>query len=156
MEALADWRLKDWLEAITYIATILAAIAGSTLFLINMRSNAIEANHAVLARAWTNEGDMLSTHIKFVDLLLENSDGDIIGTINSPHLDQPLDASVDVGWFSSTLSIKQLQGRSITTVATIKLKISGNENRLSWQSETVQLPDYLPRSTLLWPHRLAR
>jgi len=152
MEAISDWKLKDWLEAAAYTVAILGAIAGAAIFVVNARANAIEANRTVLTRAWTNEGDILATDTKFVDLLLENHDGDIIGTLNSPSLDQPLDVSVDVGWFYSTLSITQLQGRTIAPIATVKLKIAGNDNRLLWQSETLQLPDYLPKSTSLWPH----
>lgn len=152
MEAISDWKLKDWLEAAAYTVAILGAIAGTVIFLLNSRSNAIEANRTVLTRAWTNEGDMLATDTKFVDLLLENHDGDITGTLRSPQLDQPLDVSVDVGWFYSTLSITQLHGRTIAPIATVKLKIAGNDNRLLWQSETLQLPDYLPKSTSLWPH----
>lgn len=152
MEAISDWKLKDWLEAAAYTVTILGAIAGAAIFLVSARADAIEANRTVLTRAWTNEGDITAKDTKFVDLQLVNHDGDIIGTLSSPTLDQPLDVSVDVGWLYSTLSITQLQGQTIATIATAKLKIAGNHNRLLWQSETLRLPDYLPRSTSLWPN----
>ena len=156
MKVTGDWQLKDWLEAGAYAVAILGAIAGAAVFLSSARSDAIEKNRAALARAWTNEGDVLSNETKFVDLILENEDGDIIGTLTSPRLDQPLDIHADVGWFSSTLTIKQLRGRSIATVATVQVKVVGNNNRLAWQATTLQLPEYLPRSTKLWPHPLVQ
>ncbi len=152
MEAIADWKLKDWLEAGAYAVAILGAIAGAIVFLSSSRSNAIDANRAALARAWTNEGNVLFNETKFVDLILESHDGDLIGRLNSPRLDQPLDVSADVGWFSSTLTFTELRGRAIVPIATVNVKIVGNNNRLSWQATTFKLPDYLPRSTELWPH----
>jgi hypothetical protein len=154
MKATRNWKLKDWLEAGAYAVAILGALAGALLFLGNARSNAIDKNRSTLVRAWTNEGDVLSKETRFIDLVLEDHDGDVIGTIASPRLDQPLDVHADVGWFSTKLTITQLRGRVIAPVATVQVKITGNDNRLSWQAIDFQVPEYLPRATTLWPHPL--
>ena len=152
MEAIADWKLKDWLEAVAYAVAILGAIAGAALFLSNWRSNAIQENRAALARAWTNEGDVTSSETKFVDLVLESHEGDLIGTLSSPRLNQPLDVSAEVGLFSTTLTLTELRGRAPVKVATVSVKVKGNNNRLLWRLTPFKSPDYLPRSTELWPH----
>src|SRR5690606_14926637 len=105
-----------------------------------------------LARAWTNEGDVTSSERRFVDLILESHNGDLIGTLNSPRLDQPLDVSADVGWFSTTLTLTELRGRAPVRVAKVNVKVGGNSNRLSWRAKSFNWPDYLPRSAELWPH----
>lgn len=155
MKATTDWTLKDWLEVCAYIAAIVGGIAGGSIFLANAREDAISNSRAALVQHWTNEGDVSSNEKKFIDLALENIDGDVIGTLTSPKLTTPLDVHVDIGWFSSKLTVKQLQARTVSTVATIRLKITGNQNRLSWSVISSSLPDYLPQSTTLWPHPVA-
>lgn len=156
MEAISDWKLKDWLEAGAYAAAILAAIAGAIVFLGGLRSNAIQENRAALARAWTNEGDVTSSETRFVDLILESLDGEVIGVLNSHRLDQPLDVSADVGWFYTTLTLMELRGGAPVPVAKVKVKVGGNSNRLSWRAATTRFPDYLPSSTELWPYSVPR
>ena len=82
--AIGNWTLKDWLEATTYIIAVVGAVAGSIVFLVNARKTSIETTRKDIVRAWTNEGDILSKETAFIDLKLENSDGDIIGTLESP------------------------------------------------------------------------
>lgn len=154
MKTTRNWKLKDWLEAGAYAVAILGALAGALVFLGNARSNAIDKNRSTLVRAWTNEGDVLSKETKFIDLVLEDHDGDVIGTIASPRLEEPLDVHADVDWFSTKLTTTQLRGRTIAPVATVHVKFTGNDNRLSWQAIDFQVPEHLPRATTLWPHPL--
>lgn len=146
-----NWKLKDWLEAGSYVVVILGALAGAYIFLANLRAGAIEANRIAITRAWTNEGDVTSQETKFIDLVLENHDGDIIGTLTSPRINHPLDVHVNVGWFSSDLIIVQLHNRTVNTMAKVNLKVSGNNNRIEWDAPLDFLPEFLPRKTVLWP-----
>lgn len=153
--AMGNWTLKDWLEAAAYTVAIVGAIAGSIVFLANARKSSIETTRKDIVRTWTNEGDILSKETAFIDLKLENSDGDIIGTLESPRLDNPLDVSVDIGWGSSTLTVTELRGRSLIHVATVKIEVVGNHNRLKWRVTSPNVPSYLPRSSELWPNPVA-
>lgn len=152
MREMRDWKLKDRLEAGAYAAVILAVLAASVIFVSNARSTAIAGNRSAIARAWTNEGDALSNETRFIDLTLEDRDGDIIGTLSSPPLEAPLDVRVAVGWFSSQLTVTQVRGRSIAPIATAEVKITGNHNRLSWRVTSGEDLAYLPRETTLWPN----
>jgi hypothetical protein len=150
-----NWTLKDWLESVAYTAAVLGAVAGGIIFLSNSRKESIETARHDLARNWTNEGDILSKQTAFIDIDLQNNEGDIIGTLKSPHLGKPLDVHVDVGWASSNLVISELRGRSIIQIATVKIKVVGNHNRLDWRVSSSGAPDYLPRHSELWPNPLA-
>lgn len=145
------WTLRDWLQAGANLAIILWAIVGALLLLSNARASAVADNRQSIVRAWTNEGDMLSSETRFIELRLSDYDGDIIGTLTSPGLNQPLDVSAEIGWFSSTLKITELRGRSVSPVATVQVTVGGNNNRLQWQVESSDEPDYLPVTTTLWP-----
>ncbi len=153
--SIENWTLKDWIEAVAYTVAILGAIAGAIIFLANARNESIKTSRSDIVRNWTNEGDILSKETAFIDLDLENSDGDIIGTLKSPRLDQPLDVHVDVGWGSNKLVISQLRGRSVVQIATAKIQVTGNHNRLQWHISSSDAPEFLPRSTELWPNPLA-
>ena len=151
MEATSNWKLKDWLEAGAYAVAILGALAGAYIFLANERAEAIEVNRISITRAWTNEGDVTGEETKFIDLVLENHNGDIIGTLTSPRINHPLDVHVNVGWFSSDLIITQFHNRTVNVIAEVNLKVSGNNNRIEWNTPSGTLPNFLPRKTVLWP-----
>jgi hypothetical protein len=145
--------LKDLLEVCAYGTAIIASVAGAVLFLARKRNQSIETTRKNLARTWTNEGDILVEETHFVHLCLEDEDGDIIGRLESSGLERPLEVQCQVGWWSTKLNISELRGRSLVTVASIKLRITGNNNRLRWrQVTTTPCPD-LPFSTTLWPSR---
>ena len=145
------WTTKDRLEAMTYVVAIVGGISAAVLYFSNSRAQSISQARTELLRTWTNEGDITSTETHFIDLKLESFDGDIAGTLSSPQLDSPLDVAVDVGWHSSTLSITQLRGRSVVPIAEVKVALSGNNNRLGWDTTSTSPPAYLPPSTILWP-----
>lgn len=67
---MASWDLAQWLEALAYVVAIVGGIAGALVFITRARRDAIEALCRDLARAWTNEGDILSkeSHLITLDL----------------------------------------------------------------------------------------
>lgn len=149
---MVSWTLKGWLESASYAVVIIGAIAGAVIFIVNMRSKAIETARHDIAQRWTNEGDILSKETAFIDLNIENSDGDLVGILESPRLERPLETHVDVGWRSSTLVISELRGRHLVHIANVSIEVVGNHNRLRWQITSSNPPSYLPRSTTLWPN----
>ncbi len=148
-----NWTLKDWLESAAYAVAILGAVVSGIIFLANSRREAIESTSKEIIRSWTNEGDISSRESLFVDLQLENHDGDIIGTLQSSKTNHLLDVHANVGWRSTELTVIKISGRSVNRVATAYIKLTGNNNRLQWQISG-DAPDYLPRSTELWPNQV--
>lgn len=150
------WSWKDWLEAGSYTVVLLGAFAGAMLFLANHRREAIEGARKALVRSWTNEGDISSGEALFIDLRLEDHDGDIIGTLHSPQRDWPLDVHVDVGWHASVARILEVRSTYVAEVAQARVTVDGNQNRLKWEVTSRDSPDFIPRSTVLWPSRFER
>lgn len=121
------------------------------IFIADNRSDSIDNSRKEIVRGWTNEGDVTSPESTFIDLKLENNDGDIVGTLQSPQLDHPLDVQASIGWCSTLLVISEVRGRSIVEVGRAEVKITGNKNRMQWRLTGARTPDYLPRETTLWP-----
>ena len=151
LNEIANWNVKDWLEAGTYLVTIVGAMSGAIIYAANLRSTSIEETRKILARAWTNEGEVGGKETRFVAIELKDHDGDLIGSLWSPLLDRPLEVHVDVGWRTSKLHISKLMGRSCVPVTTIQVRVTGNKNRLSWAVTSANRPSYLPPFTVLWP-----
>ncbi|GAB3091370.1 hypothetical protein [Lysobacter terrae] len=140
---------KDLLEALTFLVAILGGLAGAVLFLVKHRKAAIAQARTELVRAWTNEGDVSSKDRAFIDLRLSNMDGDIIGTIQAS--EQQLEVHTNVGWRATTLTISEYRGRSgLFHIATARVRVTGNSNRLEWRLVGIKYPDFLPVSTTLW------
>ena len=146
-----DWALKDWLEAATYVIAIVGAIAYSYIYLSSAREEAIVSATEVLQQAWTNEGDISSSETHFITFDLANSDGDLIGSLQTSQYPRTLDVYAEVGWFSTRVYVSELSGRSVLPVAEVKIKISGNKNRLSWNVTEGNQIKVLPQETTLWP-----
>jgi hypothetical protein len=145
------WSMKEWVEAASYTVVLLGAFAGAMLILSNHRREAIDQARNALVRTWTNEGDISSRETHFMDLRLTDADGDIIGTLSSPQLDWPLDVNVDVGWRSSIVHVREMRNAAVVEVAVAHVVIDGNQNRLKWEVTSADAPDFIPRSTVLWP-----
>ena len=139
------------LEALASLVAILGGIFGAIIYVLGTRRKAIDSTRQIIARAWTNEGDIHSTESIYITLELENADGDLIGSISSSAHDRLLEAHADVGWLKTKLQISELRGRSITPFATATLKISGNNNRLKWLVKNDANQNILPVQTILWP-----
>jgi hypothetical protein len=153
MAALPDpWTLKDSLEAASYVVAVAGAITGAIIFIVNAYRKAVSHLRQQLIRAWTNEGDVTATDTRFIDLTLEDHDGDIVGTLESPSIHEPFSVNADVGWRSADLRISALSGRNVVHVATARVRLSGNDNRLRWRIVKGTPPTYIPDVTVLWPN----
>ena len=143
--------IQGKVPVVASVVAIIGAMSGGAIFLIKARSDAIRHTRELIVRTWTNEGDVSSTETHFIDLELQNSDGEIIGSLRGPQFDATFDVSVDVGWHSSTVSIVQLHSRSIAEIARAKVVLTGNDNRLELKITSSNAPAYFPQSTTLWP-----
>lgn len=148
---MAEWSVKDWLEALAYLAAIVGGLSAAVVYFYGVRNEAISVVRKEIARAWTNEGDITSKETRFITLELENKDGDLIGSLSTNAQNRPLEVHADVGWFSTQISISMLQGRSVIPVAVAKVSLTGNNNRLEWSLVGNQGAEILPRQTVLWP-----
>lgn len=145
------WDLSQGLEALAYIVAIVGGIAGAIIYLHGVRKSSIESTIQIIARAWTNEGDISSTESKFVTLELKNIDGDLVGSISTSAQANTLEAHATVGWLSTELQVSELLGRNVVPIGTAKLKLIGNRNRLKWSFNGKKESALLPKDTLLWP-----
>lgn len=148
---MADMNVKDWLEAGAYAVAIVSALSGAIGYGFSERKKRIANNRKIIARGWTNEGAINGGETHYITLKLKSYDGDIIGSLESPSLDRPLELHATVGWRSTELRISELRGRSLLPVGIVRVEIQGNENRLRWTLVSDEGGNVLPRSTTLWP-----
>lgn len=104
-----------------------------------------------IVRAWTNEGDISSNERKFVTLDLALKDGDVYGTLSLNTEERLLGAHVGIGWGRATLQVSRFRSRGLQPIATVRLRLSGNRNRLKWKVVKEEEKGVLPAKTLLWP-----
>lgn len=143
--------IKHILETVTYVVAIMGGIGGAYVYFENVRKESIETTREEIVRAWTNEGDIKSAEKKFITLELENHDGDISGSLLTNTQDNPLEVHADIGWFSTTLKISELRWRNVVPIATVKIMLEGNNNRLEWRLIENDGLHLLPKQTVLWP-----
>jgi hypothetical protein len=151
-DVMSQWDLKEWLEALAYLAAIVAPLVLGAAYLLRRRHEDIKALTQELARSWTNEGDINSEEGTFVDLDLSLLDGDLVGSLTCPGEERPLEAHVEVRWGRAALSVTRLLGRSLQPIGTVELKLKGNRNRLHWKLKTRYSGSMLPVTTVLWPN----
>jgi hypothetical protein len=147
----ANWDVLKWLEALAYLIAVLGGISGACLFLFRLRKQHITFTFNTIARAWTNEGDISATDTFYVTLELADMDGDLVGSLSSNAHDGVLEAHAYVGWFNTKLVVTELRGRHLLSVGTVRLKLSGNNNRLQWHCKSQSDAHLLPQRTVLWP-----
>lgn len=143
--------MKENLEIISLAIGILASVLTGLWFIWNKRKSSIHENYNTLARTWSNEGCVGSTESMFINLNLRLSNGELFGSVSSPEIERDYDVYVTVGWFSSLLTIGESFGRGTFVKATVKVKITGNRNRLEWTPIKVPPQYKLPTKTILWP-----
>lgn len=142
--------MKDQLQILLFIVSILTPLIGGLWFLWRQRKAAIQKNYQTLAREWMNEGDISSKESKYITLKLTLKNGDLYGTIESPLLKRDYEVHVSTGWFTSKLEVTELLGRNIVFKATAKIKITGNRNRIRWRATKIKDTDVIPTKTILW------
>lgn len=143
--------LLEWLQAGDSSFAIVGGLLAAPYFLWRARRSAIASHYTDLAQDWTNEGAIGSAEPMFVHMSLKLERGELSGSIRSSLLAEELDVNVTPGWFWSTANITLLQGRSVFTVAIVRLRLRGNRNRLVWDATTLHTPNVLPRRIELWP-----
>lgn len=148
---MADWSIKDWLEALAYIVAIIGGIAAAVVYFQKIRQESIITTRKEIVRAWTNEGDINAKEFRFITLELDNLDGDIIGSLSTNANNRILEVHANVGWFSTILHISELQGRNVIPIAKVKIKLTGNNNQLEWSLIGNRGENLLPKETVLWP-----
>jgi hypothetical protein len=144
--------MKDSLVAMVQLMAILAGLAGTVLYIMRTRGSSIEAMRRDLARSWTNERAIHSKERLFVELDLRLGDGDLVGQVNCNASDRPLEARVEVGWGRALLHVSELLGRRVVPVGRVRLRITGNRDRLNWRLVGHKGEAVLPRRTELWPN----
>ena len=143
--------MNETIEIIALIIGITTPVIGGLWFLWKTRKSSIQNNYQTLAQSWTNEGSINGTESMYISLNLTLNNGEIYGSITSPQLERDYDVNVKPGWFSSTLTIGESFGRGVALKAIVKVKITGNRNRLRWQPIEVPPTYTLPKRTELWP-----
>ncbi len=133
------------------IFAFLGAILGAITYVVGIRRKAIVSARQIFARGWISEGDIYSSEAIYITLNLENTGGDLIGSISSNAHSRLLGVYADVGWFKTTLYISELRGRSVSPIITATLKLTDNNNRLTWTVEKNKNQNILPIQTVLWP-----
>lgn len=148
---IATWNTKDWLEAATYVLAIVGALSGAIFWLSSERAQSIMNTREKIQRTWTNEGDVNSQELRFMELFLYVSDGDLVGTLRSPTFARELEVQADIGWRSSLLKIGELRGPNVVKVAEAKVYLTGNKNRLDWKLVGRNPHHVVPKRATLWP-----
>ncbi|MDI5985352.1 hypothetical protein QLQ85_11165 [Halomonas sp. M4R5S39] len=148
---MAEWNLKDGLEALAYLVGIVGGLSAAFIYFQGVREESISVTRKEIARAWTNEGGMSSNETFFVTLELENSEGDLIGSLATSQDPHPLEVHADIGWFSTKVHVSRLLNRSVIPVAKVNLELTGNNNRLEWTLVGTEGSAILPKKTVLWP-----
>lgn len=143
---------KELLELITYAIGIVGSVIAGVMFLWRAYRGRIETQRKSITRSWTNEGVAFGNSDEaLVTLHLTDHHGDIIGQLEAPSLDRPLEAHLTPGWPKATLTLSFLNRTGVQGIATAKLKIVGNNNRIAWKLVKGGIPE-LPKITILWPH----
>lgn len=143
--------LMSWLEACAYLTAVIGGCATGIHLILKSRREAIALLTTLLARTWTNEGDVTGSEEQYINLEVENLDGDLIATLHVSSLPEPLDAHIDVSWHRARLQIKKVFKRRLYPIATVQLRMTGNNNRLKWELIATQGNVALPSRTVLWP-----
>ena len=126
----------------------LLTMLGTVSYLVGIRRKAIVSTCQTLARDWVNEGDIHSVDPVYFTLKLENTGGNLIGSLTTNTYNTLLGVYADVGWFNTTLHIFEKSGKEITTVA--RLKRLGH-NHMEWSIIRNTGSHKLPTKTVLWP-----
>ena len=141
----------QWLEALAYFTATAGACAAAIHFVLKKRRESIASLRSALIRTWTNEGDVTSNETEFLTLAVEDSDGDLIASLHLDAQPRPLDANIDVAWGKAWLNVTYFAHRNVFDIATVRLTLTGNNNRLNWNLKRKLADTQLPKQTVLWP-----
>jgi hypothetical protein len=146
--------IPDWLAISGAFMGLCGGAAGlisAAVHALSIRTEKIDALRTILARAWTNEGDVSSNEAVLITLDLKIQDGDVYGPLQTSTRERLLCANLEAHLRSGTLTVSELRGRSSRTVAVVRLRLKGNRNRVKWTVLSGNAEHWIPDKALLWP-----
>ncbi|WP_394751958.1 hypothetical protein [Crenothrix sp.] len=135
------------LEILIFLVTVIGTIS----YVVGIRRQAIILTRQTFARTWSNEGDIHSNGSDYIILKLENSGGDLTGSLSFSNDSKLFGIYAEIGWFKTRLRISELQDNTIFPIANATLKLTDN-HRLSWCMEQGENQTIFPTQTVLWPY----
>jgi hypothetical protein len=128
-----------------------AGLLSAAVHALSLRAERIDALRAALGRDWTNEGAIDSPDTVLITLALKMKDGDVFGSLQTSTRERLLSAHLEAHFRYGTLTISELMGRSVRSVAVVRLRLKGNRNRVKWSVISGNAEHWVPDETLLWP-----
>jgi hypothetical protein len=128
-----------------------AGLISAAVHALSLRTEKTDALRTALGRGWTNEGSINSPDTVLITLDLKMQDGDVYGSLQTSTRERLLGANLEAHLRSGTLTISERTGRSSRTVAVVRLRLTGNRNRVKWKVISGNAEHWIPDKTLLWP-----
>lgn len=142
--------IPDWLAmsgALVGLCGGAAGLVSSAFHAFSFRTEKTDALRKDLARTWTNEGSVNSPDTVLITLDLKMVDGDVLGGLQTSARQRLLGMNLEAHLTSATLRVSE----SLRTVAVVRLRLTGNRNRIKWKVLSGNSENWLPKKTLLWP-----
>jgi hypothetical protein len=146
--------IPNWLAVSGALMGLCGGAAGlisAAVHALSHRIAKVDALRTTLGRPWTNEGAIDSKDTVLITLDLKTQDGDVFGSLQTSARERLLSANLAAHLWSGTLTISETRGRSIRTVAVVRLRLKGNRNRVEWKVISGNAEHWIPDKTLLWP-----
>jgi hypothetical protein len=129
----------------------LVTIIGSISYVVGIRRQAIMLTRQTFARTWASEGDIHLNGRDYIILKLENTGGDLIGSLSFSNGSKLFGIYAEVGWFKTFLRISELQDNTVSHIANATLRLTDN-HRLIWRMEKGENCTIFPTQAVLWPY----
>ena len=142
--------IPGWLAVSGAVVGLCGGTAGlisSAIHAFSFRSEKTDALRNALSRAWTNEGAKGSKDTVLMTLDLKMKDGDVFGSLQTTTRQRLLNANLEAHLTSATLKVSE----STRVIATVRLRLMGNRNRVKWKVVSGNSEKWLPDRTILWP-----
>ena len=128
-----------------------AGLISAAVHALSFKAEKLASLRTVLSRAWTNEGSINSKDAVLITLDLKMQDGDVLGSLQTTAHERMLDAHLEAHLFSATLRVSEFRHTSSKMVAVVRLRLTGNRNRIKWRVISGNSEHWVPDKTLLWP-----
>jgi hypothetical protein len=139
------------LELMVAVVAILGPVMAGVVFVYRSLRKRREGWFQHMQGDWTNEGSVSGYHQPFVTIGLRDKHGDLVGALKSPEIERDLDVHVNIGWLGAKMYVSIVQGKRIDRLATARVRIKGNNNRLYIDRVRGYDVSVLPRKGELWP-----
>ena len=132
--------------------TIATGVVAVLYWLTRVRKDAIASQYRHLGDSWTNEGTMDgSVPGPFIRLDLRLEHGDISGWLRTQQDEEKYSVNVTPAWPRAKIAISVLSHGMPVQVAEARVRMHGNNNRLSWKVTKASDDESIPSVTELWP-----